>query len=93
MWKNNISFKKETEKIVLLQVIWKAWYKLLSSSGLKKIFVHVSIIDTKHKHLECGGMGHPQNIVHQMLHSSNSKKERIDSSYFSEGKQIGMFYK
>ena len=38
-------------------------------------------------------VGHAQNIVHQILRSSNSKKERIDSLYFSEGKQIGMFYK
>ena len=59
MWRNNISFKKETEKIYK----WKAWYKLLSSSGLKKIFAHVSIIHTKCKHpLECGGT-----CVHEIL--------------------------
>ena len=38
-------------------------------------------------------VGHAQNIVHQILHSSNFKKERADSLYFPEEKQIGMFYK
>ena len=37
--------------------------------------------------------GTPQNIVQQILCNSNSKKERIDSLYFPEGKQIGMLYK
>ena len=39
-------------------------------------------------------VGHAQNIVPQILRSSsNLFKERTDSLYFPEGKQIGMFYK
>ena len=42
-WRNNISFKKEADKR-LCYYKWKTWYKLLSRSGLKEIFVRVSII-------------------------------------------------
>ena len=38
LWKNNILFKIDTGKFVLLQIKRKAWHKLLSISWLKRIF-------------------------------------------------------
>ena len=43
-WGNNFHLKRKLKRLCYCKWNWKAWYKLLSSSGLKKIFEHVSII-------------------------------------------------
>ena len=79
-WRNNISFKKETEKIVLLQM-----------KGLIQIIVKFMTVKYLRMFLSLNTNilleGHTLNIVYQILCSSTySRKEQIEILYFPEGK-------
>ena len=88
-----MSFKKETEKIVLLQVkgLIQIIVKFRTEKNICACFYH------PHQMQTFSWMWwdmRPWNIMHQILRSSiYSKKGRIDNLYFPEGKQISMFYK
>ena len=78
-WRSNISFKKETEKIVLLQM--KGLIQIIAKFRTVK---YLCMFLSSNTNILLRG---PLNIVHQILCSSTySKKEQIESLYFPEGK-------
>ena len=79
-WRNNISFKKETEKIVLLQM--KGLIQIIVKFRTVK-YLRMFLLSNTSILLE----GHTLIIVHHILWSSTySRKEQIESLYSPEGK-------
>ena len=80
-----MTFKKETEKIVLLQV--KGLIHIIVKFRTEK-YLHISII-----HQSTFWEEHYHLILPLSTKYCAAIKERIDSLYFPERKLIGMFYK
>ena len=104
LWRNDISFKKNTEKVVFDK--WKTWCKLLSSSILKKFcasFCHAPNIHLKGHKIYM----HKKNIVviwkqkgsflsHNLVHNFFKKYHKVSVSstwYIHATKTFNKLYK